>query len=85
MPALRAWIRTQACAVTGCLNQPWGSEAAHFPRTKLHGDLNNLIPLCHKHHMEQHYWGVASFGARYGLDAETARAYTALWDAGRQG
>lgn len=69
--ALRAWIRKQPCALlywgNGCLGH---TEAAHLPRVKQHGDVQNLIPLCAGHHREQHRIGIASFAEKYGLDLE---------------
>lgn len=87
MPALRAWIRLRPCVLHSTVpDAPHAcytiapSECAHAPRVKAHGDVNNVIPLCHHHHMEYHRLGRAGFAAKYGLDLEElAREYTTAY------
>lgn len=82
MPALRAWIRQQPCALSGrvlagpvCRGK---TQPAHLPRVKQHGDIRNLIPLCKAHHDEQHGHGRWTFARKYALELqELADGY---WD-----
>ena len=74
IPAFRAWLRGQGCAIDG-----YRASACHLPRVKQHGDARNMIPLCHEHHMEQHAVGVQTFADSYGLHlTQLADDY---WDA----
>ena len=46
------------------------------------GDSTHLIPLCRKHHTEQHNTGVETFAAKHGLDLEKLAAeYELRWQA----
>lgn len=77
-PDFLAWIRTQPCliaTVTDCLTNdcsnwpyPTRSCAAHVVKTRQHGDLGLVVPLCSHHHMEQHTIGVKSFAEKWGVD-----------------
>jgi hypothetical protein len=66
--AYRAWIRTLGCEVMGesC------SEVMHACHlvTRGHGayDWGNLVPLCAKHHSEQHTGGITGMADRYGVN-----------------
>lgn len=70
-PGHRAWVRSHACCVAGCLQQP--IECAHIRRGSDGGislkpsDLST-ISLCRAHHREQHDIGEARSEDRYGLD-----------------
>jgi hypothetical protein len=82
LPEYRAWISTLPCLLYGHPGErceTWGSfrsEAAHVRTRRNNPDAGNLIPLCHKHHFEQHAIGVKSFGEKYGLDLSVkAEAY----------
>ena len=66
-------VRTLRCLVgAGCEG---AVEAAHVRSRGAGGDRRDLIPLCSRHHREQHACGIKTFSARYGLDlqAEAAR------------
>lgn len=78
--ALRAYVRRLPCLVTDheCRGQ---IEAAHV-RTKATGagDWGNLVPLCARHHTEQHYRGLRWFEHRYQVRlAPIARRTTVQW------
>jgi hypothetical protein len=90
--AYQDWIRSLPCAVEspamhdwlmGDIPTPyscWGRiEAAHVISRGAGGqDAENLLPLCTRHHQEQHDTGVKSFAAKYGIwMSQMARA---LWD-----
>ena len=95
-PGLVEWIRTQPCFVTGKRDgetMPRHStdmplqvvvvEAAHLPRVRKWGDLNNCLPLAMHLHRYQHGKGRRTFAAKVGHTLETlaelARAYTARY------
>lgn len=65
MPGFRAWITGQRCVVPGCDR---AGDPAHLPRVKSHGDVENIVPLCRVHHVEQHTIGRESFALKYALD-----------------
>lgn len=81
----RAWIRSLPCFVwTGCVGRKWGwTEAAHVKTRGSGGtDRNNLVPLCHAHHAEQHAVGIRQFEQRHGLSLRTvARQLTEVYEA----
>lgn len=69
--AYRSWIRARPCIV--CLLggfRSWGVEACHVRTRRNNGDRENLVPMCHNHHMEQHAIGLRSFCERYEIDLE---------------
>lgn len=74
------WIRGQACALPAC--QTPGE--AHHVRTRGAGgvDRENVVPLCHLHHMELHSKGRLTFGTLYRVDLKRlAAAYDARYRA----
>jgi hypothetical protein len=75
-PFYRDWIRELPCLI--CRR---GAEAAHVvSKGAGGGDEDNLVPLCHEHHMEQHAAGIKSFQDRYAIDlAARARDYFAAY------
>lgn len=84
IPALRAWIRRQTCAVQGCIGQP--IVAAHARTRRNNGDVANLLPLCHDHHQAQHNLGDESFCHVVGWPEDglvkQALRYWTVWTAG---
>lgn len=68
--AFRGWVRRHPCAIdVDFLCMVSASECAHV-RTRGSGgqDLGNCVPLCSKHHAEQHRIGIKSFEAKYGVN-----------------
>lgn len=63
-PGLCAFVRTLGCVIAWeCAGR---TEVAHLKSRGAGGaDRNNVIPLCTKHHREQHQIGIQSFGDRY--------------------
>lgn len=90
-PDFLAWLRWQRCAICTQLGQQQStsSDPAHFPRTRIHGDVRNCIPLCRRHHDEHHALGTPAFCRLYHLwprglawawwDAYVAQLATAAW------
>lgn len=79
-PDLLDWIRAQPCAICRLIDerQVTRTEAAHTPRVRIHGDMDNVIPLCHEHHEEEERLQPAAFGRTYAVDLdELAKDYTA--------
>lgn len=77
------WIRTRPCLLFllpggGCT---WGdSDPAHVKSRGAGGGDDTVVPLCRKHHREQHQLGVKSFERKYGLDLQgEARRLRAAW------
>lgn len=67
-----AWVRSLPCLV--CLGTP--SENAHAAKSKGAGGRSwHIVPLCYKHHDEQHS-GVKTFETKYGLNLEAAAIHT---------
>lgn len=70
------WIRTLPCLVCG--NLP--SQAAHVKSRGAGGLSEDLVPLCHTHHAEQHAIGMGSFMVKIGMDLSMqANRLEALW------
>ena len=82
-PVYRAWIRTLACVVPRCRSRD--IHCAHV-RVKRYGpDVGNCVPLCARHHDEQHK-GIKTFQRKYGLNlAELAAGLGAEWDGSEWG
>ncbi len=83
-PAFLAFIRERFCCIWDC--PAYGEaeiEAAHVKTRGAGGDdIGNAVPLCRKHHREQHAIGIRSFEERHNIDmqamaAEYARHYLA--------
>lgn len=70
----RAWIRHRPCLLhgEGCCyardREGRFSDPAHV-RTKATGagDAGNIVPLCRRHHEEQHRYGIRSFESLHGI------------------
>lgn len=86
VPGFLAWLRGFPCDIcVGLAKDPSDlkrrllecgkTHAAHLPRTRNHGDPNNVVPLGARHHDEQHKKGAKTFQAEYGYDAEARAAY----------
>jgi hypothetical protein len=67
-----AVVRAMDCLVRGCRVRP--VQAAHVKSRGAGGTWRDLIPLCWRHHGEQHAVGVRTFAARHGLDLAAAAA-----------
>jgi hypothetical protein len=77
-----AFVRSFACAVStiGVAHSVFDKHAAHIKSRGAGGSSKHLIPLCGKHHAEQHAIGIKSFAAKYGLDLEALAAkYEVYW------
>jgi hypothetical protein len=79
-----AWIRSRRCALfglEGCGRGAWSStEAAHVKSRGAGGDSTHLIPLCRKHHHEQHQLGILTFARRYAVELDAmAVFYESEW------
>lgn len=57
---------------------PSKSEACHIKARRNNADAANLVPLCRRHHQEQHTTGILSFQQKYFLDLQMLAA--ALWE-----
>jgi hypothetical protein len=60
------YIRSLPCVCRGADCGP--SEAAHVRSRGAGGTAADLVPLCRRHHAEQHAVGVDTFQARHNLD-----------------
>ena len=80
-PAYCAWIRTLPCLLCDNLavldwidaGKPCGGpvECAHVRSRGAGGpDVANTVPLCRKHHRQQHDIGIRSFERIYGISLE---------------
>lgn len=70
------WIRTLPCLVCGTTPV----EACHAKSRGAGGTSEHLVPMCHKHHREQHMMGVTSFGVVHGVDLMAeAEHYHKAW------
>lgn len=58
-------VRNQPCIISDCRKFP--SDPAHVISVGAGGhDIeNNVTPLCHKHHVEQHTIGILTFTKKY--------------------
>lgn len=70
-----AWLRTQPCVICGGID----TEAAHIRTASLaHGKPHTgmaekpsdkwALPLCNRHHTEQHTMNELAFWKQYGID-----------------
>lgn len=78
--AYREWIREQPCLLASerCFYATKRSEAAHVAsKATGSGDSGNLVPLCTRHHREQHDYGVKSFQRVNAVNLRQAAG--ALW------
>jgi len=72
-PDYAEWVRSRPCLLA---RRSSGLDACSGPVQAAHvksrgaggGDRGNLIPLCHRHHHDQHQHGIHTFAKRYGLD-----------------
>ena len=64
--AFQKWVRAQTCCVPDCGG--WPPELAHVKSRGAGGTWEDIVPLCTRHHREQHDMGIASFQERYGFD-----------------
>lgn len=88
-PEYCAWIRSLSCVLLwrtdpgrdGCCGR---TEAAHVKSRGAGGaDVGNVVPLCVRHHREQHAIGIKSFERKYTLSlAEQALGYKDMWHRG---
>ena len=64
-------VRAMPCLLlgSGC----WGPiEAAHVRSRGAGGTRRDLVPLCARHHREQHDRGIRTFQERHGVDLRAA-------------
>ena len=70
------WIQMQPCCVCG----GWPSEAAHAKSRGAGGTAEDMVPMCTRHHREQHDTGIETFQERHGVNlAEIAAKYAGRW------
>lgn len=69
-PAYCAWIRTHDCLIgRDCAGRV---ECAHVKTRGAGGmDVANTVPLCTRHHREQHSHGIRTFERKYRVDLVT--------------
>jgi hypothetical protein len=83
-PAYLDWIHTLPCAIVGAPKWETGAlyprptswcypaigvDAAHVKTRATGGaDRQNLVPLCRRHHEEQHRIGIPAFQKRWGIN-----------------
>lgn len=84
IPELRAFVSRLPCLLYGADvgTRCYGAtENAHVVSRGAGGeDFDNLVPLCHRHHMQSHFIGQKSFERLNGLRlAPVARKVTAKW------
>lgn len=65
----RLWVKSLACAVSGCMAPPEGHHVRYgfYTLARRPGD-NRLTPLCRIHHQELDDKGARSFEKKYSLD-----------------
>ena len=74
--AKAVWIRTLPCLVCG--SHP--VQACHAKSRGAGGTSRHLVPMCPKHHREQHMVGVQTFNADHRIDLlAEAEHYHAAW------
>lgn len=77
-PDFLKWLKEWPCCVPSCDAQL--SDPAHIRNRRDHGDERMAVPLCRKHHREQHDTGIITFAAKYGVAlSERAEWYWARW------
>jgi hypothetical protein len=66
-PGYLAWLRWQPCVICEGrgVAQETSSDAAHTPRTRIHGDV--ALPLCRFHHEAEERLQPAAFAAKHAL------------------
>lgn len=80
-----SWIRTLPCVLFAYVplraSECGGVvEAAHTISRGAGGDARVLVPMCTKHHHEQHATGILTFESKYALSLiMAADLYEALW------
>lgn len=60
----REFVRARPCVVASpsCAYADHQSDAAHVEnKARGSGDAGNLVPLCRRHHQEQHLYGLKDF------------------------
>lgn len=64
-------VRAMPCLLLG--NGCWGPiEAAHVKSRGAGGTRRDLVPLCSRHHEQQHTRGIKTFAEEHGLDLRAA-------------
>ena len=72
-PEYQAWIRLQFCSVKGGCDGM--TECAHVKSRGAGGaDRGNCVPLCRRHHREQHTLGIQTFQYLYHIDLAAVAA-----------
>ncbi|HUE14982.1 MAG TPA: hypothetical protein VMR25_12505 [Planctomycetaceae bacterium] len=71
----RAWVRRHSCSVPGCQDGP--IEFAHAKSRGAGGHDAQGVPLCLKHHHEQHASGIETFQRKYKVDLFALAAHFA--------
>ena len=59
-----------------CFRLP--SENAHVKSKGAGGTYKDIVPLCHRHHREQHQIGIATFSQKYDVNLATEAARVSL-------
>lgn len=63
-----AEIRDMTCFAYGCGFTP--CDPAHVKSRGAGGTYRDIIPLCHRHHQEQHTIGILTFARKYNTTLE---------------
>ena len=77
IPEYRAYIAGLPCLICLPGDQTTRTEVCHVHTRRNAGDVANLVPMCTKHHTEQHFVGIRSFEARHATDLQLEA--TMLW------
>lgn len=78
-PGYLDYVHDQPCAIRGCKRRP--TQAAHATTRGAGGTWEDLLPLCWKHHAEQHTAGILTFQKRYQINlARVAAAVRLNWE-----
>lgn len=74
---LAKYVRTLRCCIPWC---PCAAVAAHVHTRRNHGawitpvdggpKRGNIVPMCVRHHLEQHQHGIKTFQREHGLNLE---------------
>lgn len=67
------WTQAQPCVICGATP----CEVAHIKSRGAGGSADDTIPLCTRHHREQHDAGIETFASRYGCNLEAWAARVA--------
>ena len=76
----RTWVRARQCIIADerCVYADHQADATHVEsKARGSGDAGNLLPMCRRHHREQHDYGAKDFQRTYNLNLRELSG--ALW------